>query len=331
MLLCSSLWMLSIRKCVTSNNRTNESAIETLYKGYMKNGKKKKIKGLKHNGTKIALLIYSNTSVNALGRGFVFSPLCLKLPSELSGFPSSSPQSSIPPSRSPNTACLCYGSKKVSLSLTGKPAHTPHSHIPAVKRGWCVCACLCWDVAICVNSLLVCVSVCVYQDKDIEGEEEEEEAVTGVSKVNSTTSQLFGVNTDTNTLSASRLAQRIKCLTSDTDSVKIRTRLTHSYLLRHSQDTHAHAHNIAFMTSHIVPKSVCLTSKCPYPWAQCDKCTRTPPHTCTQTHTHRQLLLVRWPQCFFTVQLRYSRRVRGQLSLQCLSVNTPAFSSHPLL
>ncbi len=87
--------------------------------------------------------------------------------------------------------------------------HTPHTHahthFPVSQNVEGVCVCLYWGVAICVNSLLPCVCVCVSQDRDIEGEEEEEEAVTTVSKVNSATSQLFGCNTDTNTLFASKL------------------------------------------------------------------------------------------------------------------------------
>lgn len=63
------------------------------------------------------------------------------------------------------------------------PAHTAHSQTTIAR---CV-----WEVAICVNALLICVfvSVCVSQDKDIEGEEEEEEeAATNVPKVNGATS-----------------------------------------------------------------------------------------------------------------------------------------------
>lgn len=183
-------------------------------------------------------------AVDAAGHEFVFSPLCLTLPSELGGFPSSSPPAlclSIPPSRPPNTVCLYQSFKKGCLCLfTGKPAHT---HIPVPQTcAWCVCVCLCLGVAICVNSLLAYVCVCV------SGQRHRRRGRGGGTchcsiqgKQHNFTSQLFRRNTDIKTLFTTTPLLNLLIIPPQICA------LLHSALI--FSQTHAYAHNITLMMS----------------------------------------------------------------------------------
>lgn len=145
--------------------------------------------------------------------------------------------------------------------------------------------------------------MCVFvsQDKDIEGEEEEEEAVPAVSKVNRLSSQLFELNV--------RFEDTV-CFWKDARSTLPQL---HTWKKKAPQKiqlhtvTDTHTHDTHFMAA--------VTEGSPYPLINLP-------------HMHRRRVLVRW-------SCSVSRTVWGEeeeeevkrrrwLRLHCLSVNTPA-------